>query len=110
MARTFLSDPKLRDEYRLRGISRDPSSAASQALLTAGVEEIVQADLDDVDSLKRAFEGASVIFSVTDFWQFFLQPAHQEEAKKRGLGFGEYAYQREYAQGRNVADAAAEVG
>ena len=53
--------------YRLRGLTRNTSSATSQAMSAKGVD-MVAADVDDFSSLQRAFEGASAIFAVTDFW------------------------------------------
>lgn len=53
--------------YRLRGLTRNASSASAQALTGQGVE-MVAGDLDDLSSLGRAFEGADAIFAVTDFW------------------------------------------
>ena len=66
VARTFLNDSGMRSKYRLRGISRNPSSSQSQNLVAQAVE-MVSADLHDPPSLLKAFEGAHAIFSVTDF-------------------------------------------
>lgn len=63
VARRFLQDPN----YRVRGITRNPESEAAKQLANQGVE-VVKADLDDVDSLIKAFQGANVIFSVTNYW------------------------------------------
>ena len=62
------------DNYRVRGITRNPDSPAAQKLAAQGIE-VVKADLDDVDSLIKAFEGANVIFSVTNYW-FVVPRAH----------------------------------
>lgn len=53
---------------------------------------MVQADLNDKDSLKRAFENADIVFGVTNFWD-------PEVLKNTGL---------EAKQGKNLADAAKE--
>lgn len=105
VARTFLNDPGLKAEYRIRGVSRQlfPSGAPGGL---AGVE-MVQADLHDPASLLKAFEGAKVIFSVTDFWKPFLNKNNQAKAKAEGKSIGELCYDLEYEQGRNIADAAA---
>lgn len=63
VAARFLQDPT----YRIRGLTRDPSSPRAQSLATQGVE-IVRADLDDASTLAPAFAGASLIFSVTNYW------------------------------------------
>ncbi|KAI9702657.1 MAG: hypothetical protein M1820_006163 [Bogoriella megaspora] len=109
VARTFLHDPSLRSKYRIRGLSRDPTSESCKSLLDLGVPEIVQANLHDIGSLNRAFEGAEVIFSVTDFWHPFFDPKNRSVAEQAGKTIGKYAYDLEYEQGRNIADAAAKV-
>ena len=88
----------------MRGVTRNPSGEAAQALAAEGVE-LVQGDLDDKQSLIEAFQGATAIFSNTDFF------AHLFHAMKPGnLPDGrtalEYAYDREVAQGMNIAEAA----
>ena len=63
VAQRFLRDPT----FKVRGITRNRASPAAEKLAAQGVE-VVQANLDDVESLKRAFDGASIIFSVTNYW------------------------------------------
>ncbi|KAL2021767.1 hypothetical protein VTK56DRAFT_6710 [Thermocarpiscus australiensis] len=104
VARRFLQDP----QYAVRGLTRDPSSAASQELAALGAE-MVRADLDDVESLKAAFAGANVIFSVTQYWEPFFRPDCRQRARKLGVSCRRYAYDVEYRQGKNIADAAATV-
>lgn len=108
VARTFLSDPNLQATYRLRGISRDPTSPASQALIQKGVE-IVQANLHDPASLATAFIDATVIFSVTDFWALYFNPDNLLKAQESNKLLGQIAYELEYEQGRNIADTAARI-
>ncbi|HEY5785159.1 MAG TPA: NmrA/HSCARG family protein [Microlunatus sp.] len=88
LARAILSDPT--DRYVCRAISRDPGSAAAQALAEQGAE-VVQADLDDYDSLVRAFDGADGAFCMTNF-------------------FVTFSAEQETAQAANQARAAATVG
>ena len=57
-------DPELSKEYRLRAVTRDPSSASSQALEKTGAE-VVKGDLEDEKSIKAALEGAHAVFLVT---------------------------------------------
>ncbi|KAF2270297.1 NAD(P)-binding protein [Lojkania enalia] len=104
VADVFLSEP----DWHIRGISRDPSKPSAQIWASKGVE-MVAGDLDDVESMKKAFKGANVIFGATDFWQHFRNPASHEEANKRGITPNEVACEREAAQGQNLADAAASV-
>ncbi len=65
--------------------------------------------MNDKDSLLAAFEGADAIFSNTDFWTQFYNPASREKLKP-GQSINEYCYDLEVQQGKNVADAAATVG
>jgi uncharacterized protein YbjT (DUF2867 family) len=86
--------------YRIRGLTRNPSSAASQALVSKGVE-MVAADLDDPASLDRAFEGASAIFATTDFWAPYHNPANKDKGKENGILRNEWVYRYELQQGRH---------
>jgi len=54
-------------DFALRALTRKPSSARAQALARAGAE-VVYADLDDLESVKRAFAGAYGAYCMTDFW------------------------------------------
>ena len=74
--------------FQVRGITRRPDSEPARLLKQNGAE-IVQADLDDPPSIRRAVQGCCGVFGVTNFWE---------------------AYFREYDQGVNLIDAAAEVG
>lgn len=100
VAQRFLQDPT----YRVGGITRNPSSATAQKLSSQGIE-IVQADLDDVDSLVTVFRGANVIFSVTNYWEAFFRADQRQAAA--GVSIRRLAYDVEYRQGKNIADAAA---
>jgi hypothetical protein len=104
VAQRFLRDPL----YRIRGITRNPSSSAAQTLASQGVE-IVRADLDDVESLVKAFEGANLIFSVTNYWEPFFRPDCRQQAIEKGTDCRRFAYEIESRQGKNIADAAAQV-
>jgi uncharacterized protein YbjT (DUF2867 family) len=53
--------------------------------------EVVEAELDDVESLKRAFRGAYGAYCVTNFWEHFSP-------------------EKEYAQAANLAEAASDAG
>ncbi|KAK2768737.1 hypothetical protein FQN54_000593 [Arachnomyces sp. PD_36] len=104
VAQRFLKDPT----YNIRGLTRNPSSAAAQTLAAQGVE-IIQADLDDTPSLQSAFAGANIIFSVTDYWEPFFRPDCREKAAEKGVSCRRYAYDVEFQQGKNIADAAAQT-
>jgi hypothetical protein len=68
---------------------------------------MVKADLNDAEDLKAAFRGANVIFSVTQYWEAFFRPDCRAKAQALGVSISKYAYDVEYAQGKNIADAAA---
>lgn len=83
LARAILSDPD--GPYEVRALTRNPASDRASELARLGAE-VVRADLDDLDSLKRAFRGAYGAFCVTNFWEHFspdkefAQAAHMAEA------------------------------
>ncbi|KAG9001768.1 hypothetical protein FRB93_011973 [Tulasnella sp. JGI-2019a] len=55
--------------YRIRGLTRDPSKPASQALAKQGVEiSALNITLENKDAVFKAFEGATYAFAVTNFW------------------------------------------
>src|SRR5688572_28536137 len=58
VAKAFLAHPS---EWTVRGLTRNPTSPSALALADQGAE-LVTASLDDPDSLKKAFEGAHVVF------------------------------------------------
>ena len=66
--------------FGCRAVTRDPGKAAGTALASRGAE-IVAADLDDVESLKRAFAGAHGAFCVTNFWEHFSAAKEKQQAK-----------------------------
>lgn len=104
VAQRFLKDPN----FEVRGLTRDPASEKARQLAAQGIE-IVQAELNNVQSLVNAFKGASLIFSVTQYWEPFFRPDCRQEAEAQGISCRKYAYDVEYQQGRNIADAAATV-
>jgi hypothetical protein len=83
--------------YKLRGVTRNPKGAAAQALATKGVE-VVQADLNDLRSLRAAFAGSYAVYGVTDM------PGIRAE-----LGDTDAAIAAETRQGINMAQACLET-
>ena len=77
LARAILSDPD--GGYACRAITRDPESAAARALSEQGAT-VVRADLDDYDSLVRAFDGAYGAFCMTNFFEHFSAEQEAEQA------------------------------
>ncbi|KAL5500814.1 hypothetical protein ACEPAH_9201 [Sanghuangporus vaninii] len=84
----LLNDPD--HSFRVRGLTRNVDSQKAKALSARGVE-IVKADLNDVESLKKAFEGAHGVFGLTNFWEVM-------------------SAEIEIRHGKNLVDAAATVG
>ena len=66
--------------YRVRALTRNAGSDKAKALGKMGAE-VVEVDIDDVESLKRAFHGAHGAFCVTFFWDHFSPEKELEEAK-----------------------------
>lgn len=100
VASTFLND----SEWRIRGLTRDTQSEVSKNLRNQGIE-MIQVNLHDPKSLQDAFKGANLVFSVTDFWAPFFDPANHARAKEEGKPIGQIAYELELEQGKNIADA-----
>jgi len=68
LVRAILSDA--RGALSARALTRDVNSDKAKALAKLGAE-VVAADVDDVESLKRAFDGAYGAYCVTFFWAHF---------------------------------------
>lgn len=92
--------------FHVRGLTRNTDSSAAKKLISEGIE-LVTANLEDVSSLKMAFQGANVIFSVTNYWEPFFRPDCRRKAEELKISCRKYAYDVEYQQGKNIADAAA---
>lgn len=75
-----LSNPKLSSEYKLRGITRDPTKASAQKLSSRGVE-VVAANMNDVDSLKSAIAGSYAVFAVTNYWETMSKETEVQQGK-----------------------------
>ena len=77
LIRAILADPQ--GGFTARAITRDPNSDAARALAAAGAE-VVAGDVDDVESLTRAFTGAYGAYCVTFFWNHFSPEKEQASA------------------------------
>jgi uncharacterized protein YbjT (DUF2867 family) len=88
LVRAILADPE--GGFACRAITRDPNKDQARALAALGAD-VVQADLDDLDSLTKAFAGAHGAYCVTNFWEHF-------------------SGEKEKAQARNMAEAARAAG
>jgi hypothetical protein len=88
LCRAILADAS--GGFACRAVTRDPAKDKGKALTSAGAQ-VVKADLDDVESLKKAFAGAYGVYAVTNFWEHF-------------------SGEKEKAQAKNVAEAAKAAG
>jgi uncharacterized protein YbjT (DUF2867 family) len=68
LVRAILNDPN--GGFQARAITRDINSDKAKELKKLGAE-VVSADVDDPESLKRAFKGAYGVYCVTFFWAHF---------------------------------------
>jgi len=68
LVRSILRDGS--NEFSARAITRNANSDKAKELGRLGAE-IVAADVDDPDSLKKAFAGAHAAYCVTFFWEHF---------------------------------------
>ena len=102
VANAFLADKN----WRVRGITRDPSKPAAQEWATRGAE-IVSVDIDDIESLEAAFTGAKAIFAMTDYWYPIRDPAVRARATERGISADQLCAEIEMQRGKNMALAAA---
>jgi uncharacterized protein YbjT (DUF2867 family) len=88
LAYAILNDPN--GGFACRAITRKTDGDKAKALAAKGAE-VVNADLDDVESLKKAFAGAYGVYAVTNFWEHF-------------------SGEKEKSQAKNIADAAKAAG
>ena len=76
--------------FRVRALTRNAGSDKAKELKKLGAD-VVEVDIDDAESLKRAFRGAHGAFCVTFFWEHFSP-------------------EKELAEAKNMADAAKHAG
>jgi uncharacterized protein YbjT (DUF2867 family) len=88
LVRAITSDPA--SGFVARALTRDVNSEKAKALAKLGAE-VVAANVDDVESVKKAFAGAYGAFCVTFYWDHFSP-------------------ERELAQATNLAQAAKAAG
>ena len=77
LARAILSDPS--GGFAVRALTRDVNSEKAQALARQGAE-LAAADVDDPESLKKAFAGAYGAYCVTFYWAHFSPEKELAEA------------------------------
>lgn len=88
LARAILQDPN--SEFTVRAVTRAAHSDKARELAALGAE-IIEGDVDDQASIRKALDGAYGAFFVTFFWAHFSPEKEMEHA-------------------RNMAEAAKEAG
>ena len=90
LARAILNDPA--GGFTVRAITRNANSESARQLAKLGAD-VVAADVDDAQSMRQAFAGASAAYCVTFFWAHFSPEKElsqawimAETAKHAGVG------------------------
>ncbi|MCW8816280.1 MAG: NmrA/HSCARG family protein [Ignavibacteriaceae bacterium] len=78
LVRAILNDKD--GAFAARALTRNPNSDKAKELAKMGAE-VVAADLDNLESLKKAFTGAYGVYGVTNFWEHFSPEKEMEQAK-----------------------------
>lgn len=78
LVQAILNDPT--GGFAARVLTRDVNGAKAKEFAKLGAE-VVAADVDDVQSLKKAFEGAYGAYCVTFFWAHFSPEREMANAK-----------------------------
>lgn len=76
LARAILADKN--SEFSVRAVTRNANSEPAKRLSQLGAQ-IVVADIDDIQSIKKALEGAYGAYFVTFFWEHFSVEKEQQE-------------------------------
>ncbi|EKG13553.1 NmrA-like protein [Macrophomina phaseolina MS6] len=66
-------------EWHVRAVTRNPDGEKAKALAAKGAE-VVAADYDDEESVRKAFTGAHAIFAVTNWWEYLRKGFTQAQA------------------------------
>ena len=77
LVRAIMADKS--GEFTARAITRDVNSDKAKELAALGAE-VVAADIDNEESLKKAFTGAYGVYCVTFFWAHFSPEKEQANA------------------------------
>ena len=82
LVRAIMSDPG--SGFTARALTRDVKADKAKALAKLGAE-VMAANLDDVESLKRAFAGAYGVFCLTNFWEHFSPEKEYAQVKTQAV-------------------------
>jgi uncharacterized protein YbjT (DUF2867 family) len=78
VAHAILNDKN--SEFAVRAVTRDPASDKAKQLADMGAE-LIQANIDDKESMRRALDQAYGAYFVTFFWAHYSAEKETEEAK-----------------------------
>jgi uncharacterized protein YbjT (DUF2867 family) len=78
LVRAILNDPN--SEFAVRALTRNPESEIAKEFASKGAE-VLKADVDDRDSIRRAFEGVYGAFCITFFWAHYSPEREMNEAR-----------------------------
>ena len=78
LVRSILADKS--GDFTARALTRDVNSDKAKALADIGAE-VVAVDIDNYESLKKAFEGAYGVYAVTFFWEHFSPAKENAQAE-----------------------------
>lgn len=77
--RAILNDKN--SEFSVRALTRNSNSEKAKSLANLGAE-VIQADIDDTESLKNAFKDAYGVYAVTFYWEHFSPEKEISEVAK----------------------------
>ena len=77
---SILADATLSSQFTIRGVTRDASKPAAQALASRGVQ-LVKADMSTAEQAAPAVAGAHTVFIVTNFWESMNANTEYEQGK-----------------------------
>ncbi len=78
LVRAILNDPE--GDFKVRALTRNPSSDEAKELKEKGAE-VVEADINNKESVIQAFKGAYGAYCMTNFWEHFSPEKEMEQAK-----------------------------
>lgn len=78
LVRSILSDKN--GEFKVRALTRDVNSDKARALANMGAE-VLAVDIDNEESLNKAFNGVYGVYAVTFFWEHFSPEKETAQAK-----------------------------
>ncbi|MCO5614111.1 hypothetical protein L7F22_068392 [Adiantum nelumboides] len=90
---SVLESSFLSSKYSIRAVTRDVNKESSKALAARGCE-VVQADVDNLDQVKKAVRGAFGVFALTNYWDDLSDNSKEKEIR----------------QGKNLIDASKAEG